>query len=63
MELISSISQGTYKLWNKRDVVRRQEKQPVIELICLVLVKGGVAMKCNSFIRLSEYIDQKLVRK
>lgn len=59
MELLSSISEETYKLWNKRDRVRCQEKQPVKELICLVLVKDGGAMKFNSFIKLTEYIDQR----
>ncbi|KAH7178134.1 hypothetical protein DER46DRAFT_590635 [Fusarium sp. MPI-SDFR-AT-0072] len=45
MELMSSTSQETCELWNRRDVVRCQGKAPVTEFICLVPVKGGGTIK------------------
>lgn len=63
MELMSSTSQETCELWNGRDVVRCQGKAPVTEFICLAPVAGSETIKRIRFMKLSEAIDQKLVRK
>ncbi|KAF4953349.1 hypothetical protein FGADI_6115 [Fusarium gaditjirri] len=63
MELMSSTSPETCELWNGKDVVRCQGKAPVTEFICLTPVKGGGTIKRIRFMKLSEAIDQKLVRK
>ncbi|KAF5653881.1 ankyrin repeat [Fusarium sp. NRRL 25303] len=63
MELMSSTSQETCELWNGRDVVRCQGKAPVTEFICLAPVAGSGTIKRIRFMKLSEAIDQKLVRK
>ncbi|KAF5541711.1 ankyrin repeat [Fusarium napiforme] len=63
MELMSSTSQETCELWNGRDVVRCQGKAPVTEFICLASANSGQTIKRIGFMKLSEAIEQRLVKK